>query len=185
MKHKFNKEEIGYDLVNNIKEYFCENCQKCIASQTSPKDKIIYNDEWNNECILDEINFHWRKMIMVNTRVKGNAARLEVKKLLENKGWKMAIVENPSRYAKEKDLFGVADLLGIKQDLIMMVQVRKARDAHPHAPYVQFMKQFGGTHIIMYQYHLRDRDSMIVYEYHDWGYYKILGPNDCHMVKVK
>lgn len=50
MRHKFSFKEIAYDLVDNKKEFFCENCQELIATQKSPNDKIIYLAEFDREC---------------------------------------------------------------------------------------------------------------------------------------
>jgi hypothetical protein len=54
MKHKFNDQEIGYDLVKNIKEFFCERCQKLIAIQKTPKSEKEFVEEWSKDCILED-----------------------------------------------------------------------------------------------------------------------------------
>lgn len=119
----------------------------------------------------------------MNTRRKGNRARVKVRKLLEGSGWKVAVVESSNMFAKERDLFNVADLIAIKKNRVLFVQVRDATWPHPHGKFVKFFKEFGGETLRMSQYHFKER-QLVVYEYFDWGYNRING-NIVTVVKVR
>lgn len=93
---------------------------------------------------------------MINTRAKGNRNQQKVIKWLEKDGWEVAIVERTSRFLKEKDAFGVADLCCLKKGHVLFVQVTTNRP-HPHKKYREFIRRFGSEFVSMWQVIVIDR----------------------------
>jgi hypothetical protein len=55
VKHTFNMVERGHDFRTGVTEYFCECCQKVIATQKTKdfmkgKKNYLFNEEFNKEC---------------------------------------------------------------------------------------------------------------------------------------
>jgi hypothetical protein len=79
----------------------------------------------------------------LNTRAKGNRARIKAIKVLEQDGFKVAVVERTGRFIKERDAFGIGDLLAIidnRPPLLIQVTCNKP---HTHKLYKEFAKEFG------------------------------------------
>lgn len=87
---------------------------------------------------------------MINTRNKGNMARRKAIALLEEDGWDVAIIERTGRFIKEKDAFGVGDLLAFKQGHCLLVQVTCTKP-HTQAPYRAFIKKHGSEYVSLWQ----------------------------------
>jgi Holliday junction resolvase len=61
-------------------------------------------------------------MPRINTIRKGNRTRREIIKWHQDNGYDVAIIERCGRYIKERDAFGIGDLLAIKGDEIKLIQ---------------------------------------------------------------
>lgn len=62
-------------------------------------------------------------------RKKGLKTKRKAKKFYEEIGWTVDDVEASYRYAKSKDLFGLFDLIAIKERSIVFIQVKTNRPA--------------------------------------------------------
>jgi len=77
----------------------------------------------------------------MNAKVKGNRVQLKCIKLLESEGYLVGKVEQHGKFVKEKDLFGLFDLIAIKEYDIMFVQVT-CNKPHSHKKYLEFSKKY-------------------------------------------
>jgi hypothetical protein len=74
---------------------------------------------------------------MKQPRAKGNRHRLELIRVLEGLGWRVAVVERTGRFVSPKDAFGLFDLFCIRKDNVLLVQCATNRP-HPHQPFMDF-----------------------------------------------
>lgn len=80
---------------------------------------------------------------MVKTRQKGNKARLEVIKYLESRGYKVAIVERTGRFIKEKDMFGLYDLVAVHSVKIGQLFIQISSNVpHTHRNFCDFTMNY-------------------------------------------
>jgi hypothetical protein len=110
----------------------------------------------------------------MNTHRKGNRVRLLAKKQLESKGYMVAIVENPQKYAISKDAFGVADLIAIfpGESAIsdagrhtLLLQVTCGRP-HVHKTYKEFAAKYCWDGLLFQQWvHIDNKN-----EWKKWRY---------------
>lgn len=78
----------------------------------------------------------------MNSRVKGNRARRKCIQELQELGFAVDVVEKTSRFSKQKDMFGLFDLVAIHPDgLPGFIQVTVNRP-HPHKKYKEFAKVY-------------------------------------------
>ena len=90
---------------------------------------------------------------MVNTRAKGNRNRRKTITALEKDGYKVAVVERTGRFIKEKDMFGLFDLLAINEyGQIKFVQV-STNKPHTHKPFKEFRNKYGKTYNVFIPSH--------------------------------
>lgn len=102
---------------------------------------------------------------MVNTRAKGRRNQNKAIKWLEEKGYRVAIAERTGKFIKEKDAFGLADLIAIKKNLVVFVQVTTNKP-HSHKPYKEFAKKYCGDNLLLWQVVFKDHDKMVyVWDY--------------------
>jgi len=83
----------------------------------------------------------------MNTYAKGNRREREARKILESQGW-LVDRKNRSKYASP-DLFGCFDLIAIKQNQTLLVQVKSNR-----SDFYKARKQIAGwkqTHSVTIQ----------------------------------
>lgn len=106
------------------------------------------------DCI-DSISTSWdrnRQINMVNTRAKGNRNRRKIIDLLEKQGYRVAIVERTGRFIKEKDMFGLFDLVAInKYGDIKFVQVATNKP-HSHKAFKQFRNDYNQSQSDWHEY---------------------------------
>ena len=79
---------------------------------------------------------------MVNTRNKGNRARRKAIQTLESDGFTVAVVERTGKFIKDKDAFGVGDLLAIQSGFSPLLVQVTCNKPHTHKAYKEFSKQF-------------------------------------------
>lgn len=77
------------------------------------------------------------------TRAKGNKTVRRTREYLENLGWTTEVVEKTGKFVKEKDLFGIGDVLAIRKGEIIFVQCKTNRPANK-----KLMQNFCDTHLL-------------------------------------
>lgn len=81
----------------------------------------------------------------MNTRAKGNRIQLKIIKQLRSEGWLVAKTERAGKFIKEKDLFGIGDLIAVKKidnkTIIKIIQSTCGRP-HTHKKYREFSDSF-------------------------------------------
>lgn len=108
---------------------------------------------------------------MVKTRAKGNRNQLKCIKALEKEGYRVAKVELGGKFTKEKDLFGLFDLVCIKKNSpVLFVQVTTNRP-HKHSEYEIFAEQYYSypTYIETEQWVWYDRKGWVKFQYQNGG----------------
>jgi len=103
----------------------------------------------------------------MNTYKKGSRVRLEARRLLEAMGYLVEITERTVKYEK-RDLFGIADLIGLKNNLVVFVQVSCNRP-HTHSVFREFAKKYAGDNIHVEQWIHYDRAGFKVFKYDKFG----------------
>lgn len=82
----------------------------------------------------------------MKTRKKGNRNRRKAIELLESEGFLVDIVEKTGKFVKQKDLFGLWDLMAIKRlpeyTEVRLVQV-KSNTKPTMKPFRQFKEEYG------------------------------------------
>lgn len=101
---------------------------------------------------------------MVNTRTKGNKVQREAIKRLELAGYLVSKVELSGKFTKQKDLFGLFDLIGIKKGEAVFVQATTNRP-HLHKPYKDFSLKYSNNGISYWQWVWYDRKGWVKHQY--------------------
>lgn len=104
-------------------------------------------------------------MKMVNTKVKGNYIQRKLITRLEHDKHLVAKVEQGGKFAKVKDMFGLFDLVAIREDVISFIQVTCNRP-HSHKPYLKFSKKYKFQGLYYMQYIWYDRRGWKIFEYY-------------------
>jgi hypothetical protein len=104
----------------------------------------------------------------MKTRSKGNRARLKAIKELEQNGYTVAVVERTGRWIKEKDAFGLFDLLCVRStNPVLFVQVA-CNKPHNHMRFRKFKLDYDGplvSHFMCEQWVWVDRKGWKKYRY--------------------
>lgn len=103
----------------------------------------------------------WRT---VNPKAKGYRTVAKCRKFYEGDGWKIANVEKTSRFIQEKDLFGLFDLIGIRKNEVIFIQVKTNRKPKL-TEYEEFAKKYCGDAIKCELYIWFDRKGPVVYKF--------------------
>lgn len=106
---------------------------------------------------------------MVNTRAKGNRNQLKVIKYLEREGFLVDKVEKHGKFVKQKDMFGLFDLVAIRKGNILLVQVTCNRN-HPHKKFQEFSNMYANESIYIEQYIWMDYKGFVQYIYYPNNY---------------
>lgn len=101
---------------------------------------------------------------LVNTRAKGNKIQSKAIKELELTGWKVSKAEQGGRFNKEKDLFGLFDIVSIKKGACIFIQITCNRP-HTHKKYQQFSKDYHNVGISFEQWVWYDRKGWVKFKY--------------------
>lgn len=75
----------------------------------------------------------------MNTQVKGRTAQRRCRELLEKEGWTVGYCGKTSRWTK--DLFGLFDIVAIKQGEMRFIQVT-CNTPHTHLLFAEFQKKY-------------------------------------------
>lgn len=97
-------------------------------------------------------------------RRKGNRSRLKAIKQLEEMGWLVDVVEKTSKWAKEKDLFSLFDLIAIQRGTIKLIQISTNKN-HPHKAFSEFNEKYGNNNLSIEQWIYKDRKGFTKKEY--------------------
>jgi hypothetical protein len=110
--------------------------------------------------------------LKINCRRKGNRTRHDCIEILTKDGWAVSIVERAGEFIKDKDLFGVGDVLALKKTinketgrfdtLVKVIQCVSNRP-HTHKMYDAFANRFPG--ILLEQWVRIDRRGWKIYRY--------------------
>jgi hypothetical protein len=101
---------------------------------------------------------------MINTKVKGWKVRRQAISDLERAGYLVDTVEKTSKFAKQKDLFGLFDIIGIKKGTAILMQITCNRP-HSHQAYKDFSKKYSNNGIECWQFVWYDRKGWIKWNY--------------------
>mgnify|MGYP001562519195 CR=1 FL=1 len=108
----------------------------------------------------------------MKTRVKGNRIRRKCIEYLEKTGWLVDVVEKTGKFVKVKDLFGLFDLIAIKEGAVIFIQVT-SNTPHNHHKLKEFRKKHS---IFIEQFVWKDRKGFDIYLYYSnkkWERFKI------------
>ena len=101
----------------------------------------------------------------MNTRAKGNRARLTVKRYLESQGYLVSVVELTGRWIPVKDLYGLFDLMAVRCGDVHFIQVT-SNQPHSHSAFERFVEKYGGpSNFVVRQYVVCDRAPAKVWTY--------------------
>jgi len=77
----------------------------------------------------------------MNLKQKGNRNRLKAIKYFESYGYDVAVVERTGRHIKVKDMYGLFDLVAIRKDLCLFIQVASNRP-HVHKAFEEYSLRY-------------------------------------------
>lgn len=100
----------------------------------------------------------------MNRKGKGQRTQRELVLKLESDGWKVAVVERGGKFVKEKDMFGLFDLVAIKGKTSQFIQVTCNRP-HTHRDYNEFAEKHAAPNRKIVQYVKYDRKGFKRFEY--------------------
>lgn len=101
---------------------------------------------------------------MVNTRQKGNRSVRKARDYYEEQGWKTDVVEKTGKFIFEKDLYGLFDVVGIKKNQVIFVQVKTNRPP-TREPFKDFAKDYAGKNLRIQSYTWYDRRGPIIHSF--------------------
>lgn len=105
---------------------------------------------------------------MVNSRQKGRRSVQRAIDYYTLQGYRLEKVEKTGRFVVEKDLFGLFDLLGIKKNQTIFIQVKTNKPATLQ-PYIDFAVMYAGTSFLIENFTWYDRSGFIVQKFTNDG----------------
>ncbi len=99
------------------------------------------------------------------SRIKGYNTQRKAIKELESQGWKVGIVERNSKFAKERDLWGLFDAIAIKKNITLYLQFATNRP-HRHGDYESFSELYSGPNVLVEQWIWYDRKGWKIFKYY-------------------
>ena len=106
---------------------------------------------------------------MVNPRNKGNRIQRKLITYLESKGWIVSKAEVGGKFVKQKDMFGLFDLVAIKPGTVLFVQVTCNRP-HTHKNFQSFSNKYANDSIWIEQYVYMDYKGFNKFIYYPLNY---------------
>lgn len=107
----------------------------------------------------------------MNSRTKGNRNQRKAIEYYESMGYKVSKAEQGGKFNKEKDLFGLFDLVAFKASCVHFIQVTTNRP-HTHGDYIEFAKEHCYTNIHVVQMVWYDRKGWKIWDYKKSGVIK-------------
>lgn len=105
---------------------------------------------------------------MVNSRAKGNSSVRKAIAYYTDEGWLVDKVEKTGKYIKDKDLYNLFDLVGVKSNQTIFIQVKTNRPANKEG-YVKFAKKYAGEHLFIECYTWYDFVGPTIHSYRRTG----------------
>jgi hypothetical protein len=100
----------------------------------------------------------------MNTRIKGNRSVRRAIEYYTKEGWVVDKVEKVGKWILIKDLYGLFDLVGVKNNRTVFIQVKT--NLFPKKDlYFEFAKKFGGKNLFVESYTWFDNKGEVVYRY--------------------
>lgn len=100
----------------------------------------------------------------MNKKKKGNRNQLKAIKQLEQDNWLVGKVELGGKFEKNKDLFGIFDLVCVRKKEVLFVQVTSNRP-HTHKTYLEFSHLYCCDNIGIQQWVYYDRKGWKKFDY--------------------
>ena len=100
-----------------------------------------------------------------SARQKGNRSVAKCVHILVSLGYIVENVEKRGRFVKQKDLFGLYDLIAIHKDYPPCLVQVASNKAHTHKPYLEFAQDYA-EYFCLVQMVPVDRQGVIGYIYH-------------------
>lgn len=88
--------------------------------------------------------------------------------MLKEVGYLVDTVEKTSKFAKVKDLFGLFDVISLKFDHMILIQVTTSKP-HPHNKYLKFVKEYGNEYLWIEQWVWIKYYGFNIYKYYPSG----------------
>lgn len=110
---------------------------------------------------------------MSNNKTKGNRNQLKCIRELESSGWLVDKVEKTGRFAKIKDLYGLFDIVCVKKNKTLYVQITTNKP-HTHKNYQSFARKYGGKNLLVEQWVWYDRRGWRKIVYQSSGKKKVI-----------
>ncbi len=93
----------------------------------------------------------------INTNNKGNRIQRKAIEELEVSGWLVSKAgQQRGRFTKEKDLFGLFDIVAIKRGTLLLIQLT-VNKPHTHKKYIKFSEDFSNEGLEYWQWVWYDR----------------------------
>jgi hypothetical protein len=109
----------------------------------------------------------------MNNSRKGAGKELLARRILESEGWLVDYARKTGRFVKQKDLYGLFDLLAVKEGLVLFVQVTHLKSLHAHQPYIDFAGGMArNPWVLVEQWAWEARKGFLRYQYTPTGYLK-------------
>jgi len=106
--------------------------------------------------------------MVLKTRIKGNRNVNKCIDLLSIEGYYVDKVEKTGRFIKQKDLYGLFDLIGIQrinnETEVILAQVT-SNVPHTHYRFEAFAEKFGSDTLRIMQYVWVDREGFKIFNY--------------------
>jgi Holliday junction resolvase len=101
----------------------------------------------------------------MNTKDKGNRVQRKLIEMFEQNGYTVSKAgQQRGRFTTEKDMFGLFDLVAIKDRTAAFIQVT-CNKPHTHKNYVAFAQKHAHENLLILQWVWIDRKHWEVYEY--------------------
>jgi len=106
------------------------------------------------------------------TRAKGNRNQRRCIEKLQSEGWLVDKVEKTGKFIKQKDLFGLFDIVALKGKYTTFIQITSNRP-HTHKKYLEFGRMYGNDQRLIEQWVHYDHKGWVVFWYDPDGRVKI------------
>ena len=151
-----------------------ESITELIERNTNIKYNVLIEKRVENG---ERIILGGGRNMSIKTKVKGNRIQRKVIAYFQKRGYIVSKVEMQSMYAKERDLFGLFDLIALRSDAISLVQVTCNRP-HTHKKYMEFSKEYRLKDVYYEQWVWIDRKGWKIFLYRHGKKFKTDMPHD-------
>lgn len=103
-----------------------------------------------------------------STRAKGARSVRHALDYYTSQGWLVDKVEKTGRFIVDKDLYNLFDLVGVKKNHSVFIQV-KTNVPPNRAKYLEFASRYAGDRLLVESFTWYDRDGFTILQYLDNG----------------